>query len=169
MHEIDINKATQPYEYYLKFIKQNCRPDNRRLSDIRPCSISPGCINTVNGSAMVKLGSTVVLCGKKKINTKFNLFGFFFIWSCWSYHAQSSISKGRSLIFAVSILLFCVWGKKKVLKIEHGYQIIGHISGNESKTGSSEVSIDICLPKEQHVKLSHIFIRFYGFGWPSKR
>jgi len=38
--EINLNKATQPYEYYLKFIKQNCRPDNRKLSDIRPCEIS---------------------------------------------------------------------------------------------------------------------------------
>lgn len=61
--ELDINKATQPYEYYLKFIKQNCRPDNRKLSDIRPCNISFNCINTVNGSSLVKLGATNVVCG----------------------------------------------------------------------------------------------------------
>ena len=60
---LDLFKATQPYEYYLKFIKQNCRPDNRKLSDIRPCSISFDCINTASGSALVKLGSTNVLCG----------------------------------------------------------------------------------------------------------
>lgn len=63
MATLDINKATQPYEYYLKFIKQNCRPDNRKLSDIRPCNISFNCIETVNGSALVKLGSTNVICG----------------------------------------------------------------------------------------------------------
>lgn len=63
MATLDINKVTQPYEYYLKFIKQNCRPDNRKLSDIRPCNISFNCINTANGSAMVKLGSTNVICG----------------------------------------------------------------------------------------------------------
>lgn len=63
MQEIEINKVTQPYEYYLKFIKENCRPDNRKLSDIRACSISTNCINTVNASALVKLGSTNVLCG----------------------------------------------------------------------------------------------------------
>lgn len=63
MYDIDINKATQPYDYYLKFIKQNCRPDSRRLSDIRPYHISTNCLSTVNGSAMVKLGSTCVLCG----------------------------------------------------------------------------------------------------------
>jgi ribonuclease PH len=63
MTTLDINKATQPYEYYLKFIKQNCRPDCRKLSDIRPCNISFNCIETVNGSAMVKLGATNVVCG----------------------------------------------------------------------------------------------------------
>jgi exosome complex component RRP43 len=60
---LDINKVTQPYDYYLKFIKQNCRPDNRKLSDIRPCSIKPDCINTSDGSALAKLGSTIVVCG----------------------------------------------------------------------------------------------------------
>lgn len=64
MQEIDINKATQPYEYYLKYIKENCRPDNRKLGEIRPCSVRIECIHsTVNGSAMVKLGSTTVVCG----------------------------------------------------------------------------------------------------------
>lgn len=63
MTTLNINKATQPYEYYLKFIKQNCRPDCRKLSDIRPCNISFNCIETVNGSALVKLGSTNVVCG----------------------------------------------------------------------------------------------------------
>lgn len=61
--ELNLSKATQPYEYYLKFIKQNCRPDNRKLSEIRPVNISYNCINTVNGSALVKLGSTNVICG----------------------------------------------------------------------------------------------------------
>jgi exosome complex component RRP43 len=63
MQDMNIIKTTQPYEYYLKFIKQNCRPDNRKLGDIRPCTITPNCLNTINGSAMVKLGSTLVLCG----------------------------------------------------------------------------------------------------------
>ncbi|RNA33679.1 exosome complex component RRP43 [Brachionus plicatilis] len=63
MQDIDINKVTEPYEYYLKFIKENCRPDNRRLSDIRPCNVTTNCINTVNGSSLVKLGSTNVTCG----------------------------------------------------------------------------------------------------------
>ncbi len=63
MSALNINKATQPYEYYLKFIKQNCRSDYRKLSDIRPCSISFNCIETVNGSALVKLGNTSVICG----------------------------------------------------------------------------------------------------------
>ena len=61
--ELDINKATQPYEYYLKFIQQNCRPDNRKLSDIRACKLQVDCINTVRGSSLAKLGSTSVVCG----------------------------------------------------------------------------------------------------------
>ena len=60
---LDIYKATQPFEFYMKFIKQNLRPDNRRLSDIRPCKISTDCINTPHGSSLVKLGSTNVVCG----------------------------------------------------------------------------------------------------------
>lgn len=63
--DLDIIKATQPYEYYIKFIKQNCRPDNRKLSDIRSCNIRVNCINTTinGGSSIVKLGSTNVVCG----------------------------------------------------------------------------------------------------------
>ena len=60
---LDIYKATQPFEYYLKFIKQNLRPDNRRLSDIRPCNIVSDFVNTTKGSSLVKLGSTNVVCG----------------------------------------------------------------------------------------------------------
>lgn len=54
MQDIDLNKATQPYEYYMKYIKENRRPDGRRLSEIRPCSVRLDCIqNTVHGSATV--------------------------------------------------------------------------------------------------------------------
>lgn len=54
MQNIDLNRATQPYEYYMKHIKENRRPDARKLSDIRPCSVKTDCIqNTANGSAIV--------------------------------------------------------------------------------------------------------------------
>ena len=62
-HEIDLTKTTQPYEYYLKFVEQNCRPDERRLSDIRPCKVTADCVSTVTGSATARLGATTVLCG----------------------------------------------------------------------------------------------------------
>lgn len=56
MQNIDLNKATQPYEYYMKHIKENRRPDGRKLSEIRPCSVKPECIqNTTNGSSIVRL------------------------------------------------------------------------------------------------------------------
>jgi exosome complex component RRP43 len=62
---LDINKAAQPYNFYMKFIKENVRPDNRNLSDVRAFKVDLDCINTANGSALVKLGSTLVLCGVK--------------------------------------------------------------------------------------------------------
>lgn len=61
----DINKAAQPYHYYMKFLKQNCRPDNRKLHETRAFDIEIGCINTANGSSLVKWGLTNVLCGVK--------------------------------------------------------------------------------------------------------
>ena len=62
---MDINKVAQPSYYYMKFIKENCRPDNRKLHDIRPFDIEIGCIKTANGSALVKFGTTTILCGVK--------------------------------------------------------------------------------------------------------
>jgi exosome complex component RRP43 len=62
---LDINKAAQPHNYYMKFIKENFRPDHRNLSDVRSFKVDLDCINTANGSALVKLGSTLVLCGVK--------------------------------------------------------------------------------------------------------
>ena len=65
MQDIDLNKATQPYEYYMKHIKENRRPDGRKLSDIRPCSVRVDCIqNTTNGSSTVtkfpQISSTLI-------------------------------------------------------------------------------------------------------------
>lgn len=63
--ELDINKAAQPFHYYMKFLKEDCRPDARKLSDIRHMKIDTGALTNTNGSALVRFGSTVVLCGIK--------------------------------------------------------------------------------------------------------
>ncbi|XP_067944514.1 exosome complex component RRP43-like [Watersipora subatra] len=52
-------------EYLSKFIEQDVRPDNRGLGDTREARLTLGDISTADGSAMVKLGNTVVVCGIK--------------------------------------------------------------------------------------------------------
>ena len=56
-------RTLQPAEYYLKHISAGVRPDGRNLAERRPLSMSSGNITTADGSAVVKLGSTTVVCG----------------------------------------------------------------------------------------------------------
>ncbi|XP_013388851.1 exosome complex component RRP43 isoform X1 [Lingula anatina] len=58
-------KTAQPVEYYRKFVEKDVRPDGRELGEIRPTMINIGSISTAEGSALVKLGNTTVLCGVK--------------------------------------------------------------------------------------------------------
>lgn len=58
-------KISQPYEYYKKFLKQDVRPDGRELGEIRSTVLSIGSIKTADGSALVKLGNTTIVCGIK--------------------------------------------------------------------------------------------------------
>ncbi|XP_064636939.1 exosome complex component RRP43-like [Lineus longissimus] len=58
-------KVAQPLEYYRKFLEQDIRPDGRDLGEIRPTLLNLGSITTANGSALVKLGNTSVVCGIK--------------------------------------------------------------------------------------------------------
>ena len=52
----DINQAVQPGHYFMKFIHENWTPDERSEHDIIPFDVELGCINTANGSSLVKLG-----------------------------------------------------------------------------------------------------------------
>ncbi|XP_073439354.1 exosome complex component RRP43 isoform X2 [Dendrobates tinctorius] len=58
-------KTVEPLEYYRKFLKQNCRPDGRDVSEFRTTTINVGSITTADGSALVKLGNCTVICGIK--------------------------------------------------------------------------------------------------------
>ncbi|XP_030056261.1 exosome complex component RRP43 [Microcaecilia unicolor] len=58
-------KTVEPLEYYRRFLKENCRPDGRELGEFRPTTVNIGSITTADGSSLVKLGSTTVLCGIK--------------------------------------------------------------------------------------------------------
>ncbi|KAF6084003.1 exosome component 8 [Phyllostomus discolor] len=58
-------KTVEPLEYYRRFLKENCRPDGRELGEFRATTVNVGSISTADGSALVKLGNTAVICGVK--------------------------------------------------------------------------------------------------------
>ncbi|XP_070552298.1 exosome complex component RRP43-like [Ptychodera flava] len=58
-------KTAQPVEYYRQFLKEDVRPDGRELGEIRSTILNIGSIGTAEGSALVKLGNTTVVCGVK--------------------------------------------------------------------------------------------------------
>ncbi|XP_077402684.1 exosome complex component RRP43 isoform X1 [Vanacampus margaritifer] len=58
-------KMAEPLEYHRSFLKENCRPDGRELPEFRTTTVNIGSISTADGSALVKLGNTTVICGVK--------------------------------------------------------------------------------------------------------
>jgi len=58
-------KKIHPLAYHLQFLERDCRPDGRSLSEIRKLKISPGAISSAEGSSIVQLGQTKVICGIK--------------------------------------------------------------------------------------------------------
>jgi len=58
-------KIAQPLHFYERFLQENVRPDGRSLKEFRKALLNIDSIETSEGSAMVKLGDTVVLCGIK--------------------------------------------------------------------------------------------------------
>ncbi|GAB5591590.1 hypothetical protein Unana1_06490 [Umbelopsis nana] len=61
----EIFERIKPDEYFRRFIEESVRPDGRSLHTFRPTSIRQGAISTANGSAMVRIGGTTVICGIK--------------------------------------------------------------------------------------------------------
>ncbi|XP_071760059.1 exosome complex component RRP43 [Centroberyx gerrardi] len=58
-------KTAEPLEYHRSFLKENCRPDGRELGEFRTTTLNIGSISTADGSALVKVGNTTVICGIK--------------------------------------------------------------------------------------------------------
>ncbi|XP_028839146.1 exosome complex component RRP43 [Denticeps clupeoides] len=58
-------KTAEPLEYHRSFLKENCRPDGRELGEFRATTLNIGSILTAEGSALVKIGNTTVICGIK--------------------------------------------------------------------------------------------------------
>lgn len=61
----EIFNRIQPHEYFRRFLDHNVRPDGRLLDRFRKTLITAGAITTADGSAMVRLGGTTVVCGIK--------------------------------------------------------------------------------------------------------
>ncbi|KAH9927345.1 ribosomal protein S5 domain 2-type protein [Fomitopsis serialis] len=54
-----------PKVYLERFLAENVRPDGRELGGWREVSVNVGSISTADGSALVRLGKTTVVCGVK--------------------------------------------------------------------------------------------------------
>ncbi|PCH40749.1 hypothetical protein WOLCODRAFT_99214 [Wolfiporia cocos MD-104 SS10] len=54
-----------PKAYLERFLAENVRPDGRGLDEWRDVSLNVGSISTADGSALVRLGDTTVVCGVK--------------------------------------------------------------------------------------------------------
>lgn len=49
--------------FYARFSQHGIRPDGRTFHECRAPGVTPGCLSTCDGSAMVRVGGTVVMCG----------------------------------------------------------------------------------------------------------
>ena len=58
-------KRVHPKDYYRKFLSEGVRPDGRALRETLPMMINIDSVSTAEGSALVRLGGTCVLCGIK--------------------------------------------------------------------------------------------------------
>ncbi|XP_044729332.1 exosome complex component RRP43-like [Chrysoperla carnea] len=58
-------KAINPVKYYKDYLSNNIRPDGRNFTKFRSIALNVDSISTADGSAIVKLGNTTVVCGIK--------------------------------------------------------------------------------------------------------
>lgn len=65
MENTELFKKLHPREYFSRFLAQGIRPDGkgRSLSQCRKISIQPSPLAHSCGSALVRLGSTMIMCG----------------------------------------------------------------------------------------------------------
>ncbi|KAJ6531766.1 ribosomal protein S5 domain 2-type protein [Mycena capillaripes] len=60
-----IFQRLHPRAYLERFVAENVRPDGRAFDAWRDVSVNVGSISTANGSALVRLGETTIVCGVK--------------------------------------------------------------------------------------------------------
>ncbi|KAK9896957.1 hypothetical protein P389DRAFT_51565 [Cystobasidium minutum MCA 4210] len=59
----ELFKRIQPADYLSRFLQEGYRPDGRRANEFRKPALNAGSISSADGSALVRLGETTVLCG----------------------------------------------------------------------------------------------------------
>jgi len=62
---VESMRRVDAHELYVKFVSQQVRPDGRGLLKGRRVTVTPHTIATANGSSVVRLGATNVVCGIK--------------------------------------------------------------------------------------------------------
>jgi hypothetical protein len=61
----DIFQRLHPKAYLERFLAEQLRPDGREAADWRDLYVHVGSISTADGSALVRLGHTTIVCGVK--------------------------------------------------------------------------------------------------------
>jgi exosome complex component RRP43 len=61
--EAETFRKIHPLEFYRKFLTEKLRPDGRALSNVRKTHITTGSLQNTEGSGLVKMGNTSVICG----------------------------------------------------------------------------------------------------------
>lgn len=65
MTEISTYQRLHPHAYLEKFLAEDLRPDGRGVAEFRALQVTLGSISTAEGSALVRLGETTIVCGVK--------------------------------------------------------------------------------------------------------
>lgn len=60
-----LDKNIHPAKYYRDYLSNNIRPDGRKFMSFRPAIINVGTVSTAEGSAVIRIGKTAVVCGIK--------------------------------------------------------------------------------------------------------
>ncbi|THH05198.1 hypothetical protein EW145_g4970 [Phellinidium pouzarii] len=63
--QAEVFRRLHPRAYLERFLNEGFRPDGRETEDWRDVSVNVGSISTADGSALVRLGDTTVVCGVK--------------------------------------------------------------------------------------------------------
>ncbi|EJD01703.1 uncharacterized protein FOMMEDRAFT_88508 [Fomitiporia mediterranea MF3/22] len=58
-------RRLHPRTYLERFLNEGFRPDGREVADFRDVSVNVGSISTADGSSLVRLGDTTIVCGVK--------------------------------------------------------------------------------------------------------